>query len=800
MPQAAHPPSSDPKEHTQSQIVAFPRSLEEEERPSHNLPLELTSFIGREREIAEVKRLLLLEGKDRLLTLTGPGGCGKTRLALKVAFEVVQEFEDGVWFVELSSLSDPELVPQAVASVLEVREAPGRSLTEVLTEDLKSKKMLLVLDNCEHVIDACAALADALLRACPELRILATSREALSIAGEATWLVPPLSLPDPEHHPPSVEELARYEAVCLFLERAAAVASRFELTERNAPAVAQVCRRLEGMPLAIELAAARARVLSVKQIASRLEESFRLLATDSRTTLPRQQTLLATIGWSHELLSQEEQALFRRLSVFAGGWTLEAAEAVCGREGIAQEEVLDLLTQLVVKSLVLVEEQSGVARYRLLETVRQYGTEKLRESGEELEIRRLHASFFLELAEIAEPALVGPEQVAWLDRLEQEHDNLRGALSWSLGGGDTQIGLRLAGTLWTFWYTHGHLSEGRRWLENAISESGSSKSRQRAKALNGAGYIALFQGEYGAAKRSFEEALALYRGFTDKEGIASSLIYLGFVAVLAQLDLESIPALYEEVAGLGPELQERRVVANLLLFSGLIALSRGEMERADALHGEALELFRRMRDVLGMGHCLNNLGLGAVIQGDYEKAQRVLQENLRMAQKSDYKLAILYSLFGLGHVAASREQPARAARLWGAAEGVEEAFGIRLTPLAHTSTNYEDHLAAARAGLNDEEAFSAAWSEGRTMTPEQAIEYALEPSPATPQPNNTAQLSAREVEVLTLVAQGLTDSQVAERLYLSPRTVGQHLRSIYRKLGVPSRAAAAKAAVERSLI
>src|SRR5919202_492349 len=444
MPQAAHPPSSDPKEHTQSQIVAFPRSLEEEERPSHNLPLELTSFIGREREIAEVKRLLLLEGKDRLLTLTGPGGCGKTRLALKVAFEVVQEFEDGVWLVELSSLSDPDLVPQAVAFALGVREAPERSLTEVLTEHLKSKKMLLVLDNCEHVIDACAALADALLRACPELRILATSREALSIAGEATWLVPPLSLPDPEH-PPPVEDLAGYEAVRLFLERAAAVSSRFELTERNAPAVAQVCRRVDGMPLAIELAAARARVLSVEQIASRLEDSFRLLATDSRTALPRQRTLRATIGWSHELLSQEEQALFRRLSVFAGGFALEAAEGVCAGVGIERDGVLDLLTHLVDKSLLLVAQQGGEeARYRVLETVRQYGAEKLKESGDEPEIRRRHADFFLKLAEEAEPGLMGPEQGEWLERLEQEHGNLRAALMWSLGGGNQELGLRLA--------------------------------------------------------------------------------------------------------------------------------------------------------------------------------------------------------------------------------------------------------------------------------------------------------------------------------------------------------------------
>jgi predicted ATPase/DNA-binding CsgD family transcriptional regulator len=656
-----------------------------------------------------------------------------------------------------------------------------------------------VLDNCEHLIDACAALADALLRACPSLRILATSREALGIAGERAWLVPSLSLPDSQNLPP-FEELARYGAVRLFGERAGAAASAFELTERNAPAVAGLCQRLDGIPLAIELAAARVRVLSVEQIASRLEDSFELLTGGSRTALPRQRTLRATIEWSHKLLSQKERALFRRLSVFAGGFTLETAEGVCAGVGLERENVLDLLSRLVDRSLVLVAGQDGEARYRFLETVRQYGAEKLKESGEELEIRHLHAGFFLELAETAEPALVGPEQVAWLDRLEREHDNLREALSWSLGGGDTQIGLALAGTLWSFWYTHGHLSEGRRWLENAISESGPSTTRARAKALNGAGYIALFQGDYGAAKRFFEEALALYRRLTDKEGIASSLIYLGFVAVLSQQDLETVPALYEEVSGLRPKLQERRVVANLLLFSGLIAISRGEMQRAEALHEEALELFRGMRDVQGMGHCLNNLGLGAVVQGDYGKASRYLRENLRLAQESDYKLAILYSLFGLGHVAASREQPTHAARLWGAAQAIEETFGIRLSPLARTGTNYEGHQAAARSQL-DEAAWEAAWAEGKAMTLEQAIEYALAtPSPATPQPKNTAELSAREVEVLTLVAEGLTDSQVADRLYLSPRTVGQHLRSIYQKLGASSRTAAVKEALGRGLI
>ena len=400
MPEAAHPPSSDAKEGTQSQVVAFPR-FPEAEHPSHNLPLELSSFVGRERQIAEVKRLLL--GGNRLLTLTGPGGCGKTRLALAVAFEVMEGFEGGVWLVELASLSDPDLVPQAVASTLGVREAQDRPLIETLSARLGSRKMLLVLDNCEHLVEGCALLADALLRACPNLRILATSREALGIAGERAWLVPSLSLPGGPQNLPPLEELAHYEAVRLFAERAAAVASDFELTEHNAPAVAHLCRGLDGIPLAIELAAARVRVLSVEQIVSRLEDSFGLLTGGSRTALPRQRTLRATIDWSHELLSEKEQVLFQRLSVFAGGFTLEAAEAVCAGDGLELHAMLDLLSRLVDKSLVLVAgQQGGEARYQLLETVRQYGQEKLNESGEEPTIKRHHADFFLKFAEQVE--------------------------------------------------------------------------------------------------------------------------------------------------------------------------------------------------------------------------------------------------------------------------------------------------------------------------------------------------------------------------------------------------------------
>src|SRR5918997_3914016 len=377
MPDAS-PPLGDTRGGNKSPVVAFPRIRSPERLLSNNLPLQLTSFVGREREIAEARDLL---AEQRLLTLTGPGGCGKTRLALKAAAELAERFEDGVWLVELASLSDPALVPQTVAFALGMREQPGRLLTDTLSEYLELKKMLLVLDNCEHLVEACAQLAEALLRACPNLRILATSREALGITGETGWLVPSLSLPDPRYLPP-VDELPRYEAARLFIERAAAMLPTFELTDRNAAAVARLCRGLDGIPLAIELAAARVKVLSVEQIAERLHDRFRLLTLGSRTALPRHRTLRATIDWSHDLLSEEEKVLFRRLSVFVGGFALGAAEAVCVGEDLEENEVLDLLSHLVDKSLVVMQERGGGMRYGLLETVRQYGREKLEESGE----------------------------------------------------------------------------------------------------------------------------------------------------------------------------------------------------------------------------------------------------------------------------------------------------------------------------------------------------------------------------------------------------------------------------------
>jgi len=423
----------------------------------HNLPAARTSFVGRQREIVEIKRELTM---TRLLSLIGVGGSGKTRLALEVAKDLVGAYPDGVWLVELASLSEGDLVPQAVAKAVGVLERPGQPLADTLAEYLRATSVLLVVDNCEHLADSAADLLDTLLDSCPRLRVLATSRAALGLAGEVVWRVPSLSVPDTDRLP-APGEMTRYEAVRLFAERARLKLPAFQLASEDAPAVAEVCSKLEGIPLAIELATARMGTLSVRQISERLQDPLSLLSVGGRTAVSRQQTLRGTLDWSYELLSEFERALFGRLSVFAGGWTLEATEAVGTGEGIEEADVLDVLSGLVDKSLVVAEatEGSGV-RYRMLEPIRQYAQEKLEESGEAEEVRRRHASFFLTLAEEAEPRLRGPEDMEWLERLEAEHDNLRAALSWALERGEAEPGIRLAGALWRFWEARGYYGEG----------------------------------------------------------------------------------------------------------------------------------------------------------------------------------------------------------------------------------------------------------------------------------------------------------------------------------------------------
>jgi non-specific serine/threonine protein kinase len=687
--------------------------------PKHNLPQQLTSFIGREKQIAEVQTLL---NKTRLLTLTGSGGCGKTRLSLQVAAGLLDFYEDGVWMVELAALTDPDLVPQTVATDLGLKEELNRSLTQTLTAHLKSKHLLLLLDNAEHLLAACARLADIVLPQCAQVTMLATSREALGIAGELTYRVPSLSMLDPKRDA-TPESLSNYESAQLFIERALFRMPQFAVTRENAPALASVCYRLDGIPLAIELAAARVRSMSLEELNQRLDHRFGLLTGGSRTAMPRQQTLRSAIDWSYELLSLAEQVLFRRLSVFAGGWTLEAVQALCAGDGVDEDTVLDLLTSLVDKSLLVAEERKGATRYRLLEIVRAYARDRLRESGEEAEIQSGHLTYFVALAEEAEPQLTGADQEAWLDRLEAEHDNLRSALAWSSLAGDGAGGLRLAGALSWFWYVRGHLREGRGWLSGSLAAARDGQlAAARAKALHGAAVLASEQGDYPAARALHEECLSIRRELGDRRGIAVSLSNLGVVAD-EQGDNGAARILRQESLAMFRELGDRRGVAGLLSNLGVAAHDHGDYAAARALYEESLAIRRQLGDRLGIAISLNNMGLVAREQGEYAAALALHGEALAIRYELGDRRGIAASLSGLANVALALSEPHRAGRCWGAAERLREEIGAPLPPSERSS--YDNKVAAARAASNDDAAFELAWREGRAMTLEQAIEYAL---------------------------------------------------------------------------
>jgi predicted ATPase/DNA-binding SARP family transcriptional activator len=695
--------------------------------PEHsldNLPLELTSFVGRDREVAEVKRLL---SDRRLLTLCGPGGAGKTRLALAVAQDLVEEFEGGVWWVELAPLSDPELVARSVASALGVPEEPDHSPIEALVQHLKSRKTLLILDNCEHLVEECADLADTLLRTCPELEILATSREPLRVAGESSWQVPSLSLPDAGRLTPA-GELAGYEAVHLFVERAQAVDAGFALTEDNAPAVARLCQKLDGIPLAIELAAARSRVLAVEQISERLEDPLGLLTSGDRSSAPRQRTLRATLEWSHGLLGEAERVLFRRLSVFVGGWNLEAAEVVWGGQPVQAGLVLDLLSALVDKSLVLAETESGGAlRYRMLEPVRQFGQEKLRESGEAPEIRRRHAEHYLDFAEAAGRELLGPAQVLWLRRLRTEFANLREAQAWSLEPGEeverARVRLRLPAALWRFW-TGQRFEEGKVWLQTALERDPGGFPAVRAKALDGLGYILLFQQDYERAMVALEEAVALYKDLGDRSGTAFALANLGY-AMLHGGYMARVPAFVGEAEALmaGDLDGHARAYLRQILATALIL--EGDLNSAVAQFEEALAMTRELGDLRNTSMALFNLGMITLAQDDLPAGTTLLEEGIRISRDLGDRVGGLYYVWAFGKLSAMRGRAVRAAKLWGAAESLRERMGMSLSYLDITASGYEQDLAAVRTEL-DEATFDAAWAEGRAMSPEQATEYALE--------------------------------------------------------------------------
>jgi predicted ATPase/class 3 adenylate cyclase len=612
----------------------------------HNLPVQLTSFVGREEELSEVEKLL---GENRLLTLSGVGGTGKTRLALQAAAEALEGYRDGVWLVELGPIGDPAMVPQAVASALGLQEQSGQPITELLTEHLRPKDLLLILDNCEHLVEAAARLADGLLRSCPELRVLATSREALGISGELPYQVPSLRVPRPEDE---LEALSESEAVRLFRDRAGLARPGFSLSRDNGAAVAEICRRLDGIPLALELAAARVKALSPDQIASRLGDSFRLLTGGSRTAMPRQQTLEATMAWSYDLLSDAERALLRRLSVFVGGFTVEAAEAVCADDEFEGSEALDLLLHLVDKSLVVPDEGEQEVRYRLLETVRQYARRRLQEAGEAERIRTQHAEFYLAMAREGDGELRGPRQPEWMARLETEHDNLRSALEWSLAAGSTERAAGLAASLAWFWWLRGHWTEGRRWIDRTLELGEEWPEGLQVRTLVAGSRLSGTQGDADRAEALAEEAVELARGTGDEEGLAWSLCMLGEVTWGWKPDLKrSIPLLEESLARFR-KIGDLWAIGHVLGQLGDALMASGDFARGMSLQEEALEILRTSGDLMGVSERLRMLGVSLRRKGDYQQAAALLEESLALFRRLGDRNLAAHVLVSLGAMAA----------------------------------------------------------------------------------------------------------------------------------------------------
>ncbi len=718
--------------HEQAQAVLAPPRV-----TPNNLPAQLTSFIGREEELAQAQLLLK---NTRMLTLMGAGGTGKTRLSIEVANRLLDTFPDGIWFVELAPLTDPSLVVQELASLLKVREEPGQLLITSVADHLRDKLALVILDNCEHLVEACARLAEELLRACPKLRILASSREGLGIGGETTWRVPSLSAPNPNRLP-SLEKLTQYEAVRLFVDRATSANPKFQVTNQNAAALAQLCYQLDGIPLALELAAVRIKAMTVEQIAARLDNRFKLLTSGSRTALPRQQTLRALIDWSYDLLPENERAMLTRLSVFAGGWTLEDAEAVCVGEyeggAIEDFDVIDLLMQMVNKSLAIAEEQDQETRYRMLVSIRQYAQEKLIERGEAEQVKSNHCAYYLKLSEKAEPALIGPQQTEWLARLEQDHDNLRTALGWSLEAGEAgwqaadselsdpfEVALRFGGALWRFWMVRGYLSEGRQWLEAALTASGAStvSSAIRAKALKAAGTLSNTQNDPEAAREYYKKSLELMRQLGDRPGVASLLNNLGVVA-REQGDHATARIFYEKSLAQFRVLDNKFAVGQLLNNLGLVARDQGDLTAARAFLEESLTIRRGLKDKWGIANTLDSLGDVTLDQKDFKAAHIFLKESLRLYRELGDRRTIAALLDFFAGLAAIEIQSDRSARLAGAAHTLRKTIGAPLSQAEESVLRRR--LLPARQTLSPQ-AWLEAWEAGQAMTFDQAVDYALE--------------------------------------------------------------------------
>jgi predicted ATPase/DNA-binding XRE family transcriptional regulator len=726
----------------------------------HNLPVPRTSFVARAAEPARVLQRLR---ESRLLTITGSGGCGKTRLALEVAGQLIDQFPDGVWLVELDSLTDTALVSQTVASTFGIRDEPGRTIMDALTDYLRSQHVLLILDNCEHVIDACAHVADTLLRSCANVHVLATSRELLGVAGEAPWRVTSLAVVDPPNGAEASGDLAEKvlasESGRLFVDRARLAVPSFAVNADNALAVAQVCRRLDGIPLAIELAAARLSMLSVDQIAARLDQRFRLLTGGNRTAVRRQQTLQATIDWSYQLLPEEERSLVRGLAVFADGWSLEAAEALGADPVGSGEAVLELLSRLVAKSMVLVDEpqqnEPRVVRYRFLETIRQYAEEKLLEAGDAETQRTRHRDWYLCFAEQGMQGIDGVDEKHWWDRLDLEYDNLRMALTWSAADpGDSTKLLHLAGLLGRFWLLRGYAREGIGWLETAIARSDTAPSSARAVALNWLGALEVFNGNLKRACPLLEESLAQARTIGDRRVLVLALQHLS-LALRSMGDLaRGLPLIEEALAVSREDGYKREITWNLAALASNLA-SAGHFEAAEPLLLESVVVGRQSGDITPVLAATGALARLCLLRGDLARARRTVHKALALAGQTGMQLPIAHLLVTLGDIACAEADWTSADDRYRqalSAAGLAGARGV----LAHTLRHYaamcaalgdpgtavrifgatstirhlpilaivdvpvaEDEIVAAAQQALGADAFGAAWAAGQSMTLEE---------------------------------------------------------------------------------
>jgi len=829
----------------------FPPLRALDSRP-HNLPIVRSALLGREHEVDQARSLLLRDDVG-LVTLTGPGGTGKTRLSMQVAAELIKRFADGVFLVNLAPIVDPTLVPSTIAQLLGVREMGGRPILESLNEYLREKHLLLVLDNFEQILSAATVVAE-MLAASAGLKVLATSRAALEIRGEYELPVRPLALPDRRDSSDPVD-LASCPAVALFVERAAATRPEFALTAENALAIAEICARLDGLPLAIELAAARSRLLSPHAVLSRLERRLALLTSGPRDLPERQRTLRDTIGWSYDLLDVAEQRLFRRMAVFVGGCTLDATAAVCDPDSELGIDLFDGVASLAAKSLLRQDDVDGEPRFGMLETIREYALERLEESRETAETRRRHAAFFLALAEGSEAKLKGDEQLLWLARLEREHDNLRAALGWGQSdAAEAGCGARLAGALSYFWFLHGHYGEGCGWLSTVLAAGDAVAAPVRAKALLEAGQLARWNDDYRAAEPLLEQAVDLFRSLGDTEGISTALLTLSIITTYQGAFDRGRP-LREESLRLSRESGISYNIARSLNNLGHAALHQGHFDQATAYFEEGLAVSRGMADDAGVAVRLYQLGELARVRGDLEQATRILEESQALAERTGFVHAIIRTRHNLGLVAFDRGdgvgakallddmivrarqigsrrdvidgidgiaavaerwgQPEPATRLFGAAEAMREATGATVPP--YLRAGYDTTIARLRTKLG-EDRFATAWATGRTMSVTDAIDFALsveteEPkgeatAPGAPAAAVTASwtsrerpspLSAREEEVAALIARGLTNRQIAAELVIAERTAGSHVAHILDKLGFTTRAQIAAWAVEQGL-